>query len=309
VPEEAEFRADVADGSSNSSNSFNSCTPELLNSGTPLELLELLHHHSYFSACTTETGRLTMATAGVIAGIMILSKVDWTQVRIGRAELETLISTFFFTGQILVLDARRFFRNRTKMVSSVMFLLTGLVFAMVAILANHSFSSYKLAAGVGGQFYLIGILVIFCTLGSFNLMNRCQKYIPSSEAALIYTLEPVSTSLFATFLPALLGRLVGVAYENEPVTFTLLFGGGLILSANLLMQVWGHTPVAHAGETAGIDGRLKAFSRATHQWKLRHRLAPSAGRFASLSGAEGPEPPGHYTIGLRGCRKPTGHRR
>jgi drug/metabolite transporter (DMT)-like permease len=190
-----------------------------------------------------------LATAGVIAGIIILSKVDWTQVQIGRGELETLLSTFFFTGQILVLDARRFFRNRTKIVSSVMFLVTGLVFAVVAILANHSFSSYKLVAGINSQFYLIGILVIFCTLGSFNLMNRCQKYIPSSEAALIYTLEPVFTSLFATFLPALLGRLVGVGYENEPVTFTLLFGGGLILSANLLMQVWGHTPVAHAGET------------------------------------------------------------
>jgi drug/metabolite transporter (DMT)-like permease len=190
-----------------------------------------------------------LATAGVIGGIMILSKVDWTRIKIGRGELETLLSTFFFTGQILVLDARRFFRNRTKIVSSVMFLVTALVFAVMAILANHSFSSYKLIAGVGGQFYLIGILVIFCTLGSFNLMNRCQKYIPSSEAALIYTLEPVSTSLFATFLPALLGELVGVGYENEPVTFTLLIGGGLILSANLLMQVWGHTPVAHAGET------------------------------------------------------------
>jgi drug/metabolite transporter (DMT)-like permease len=190
-----------------------------------------------------------LATAGVIAGIMILSKIDWTQIRIGRGELETLLSTFFFTGQILVLDARCFFHNRTKTVSSIMFLVTGLVFAAVAILTNHSFDSYKLAAGITGQFYLIGILVLFCTLGSFNLMNRCQKYIPSSDAALIYTLEPVSTSLCATFLPAWLGRLVGVEYDNEPVTFTLLLGGGLILAANLLMQVLGRTPVAHAGET------------------------------------------------------------
>ena len=190
-----------------------------------------------------------VATAGVIAGIMILSRVDWKQIRIGRGELETLLSTFFFTGQILVLDARRFFQNRTKVVSSVMFLMTGLAFAAVAILANHDFASYKLALRISGQFSLIGILVLFCTLGSFNLMNRCQKYIPSSEAALIYTLEPVSTSLFATFLPALLARLVGIDYYNEPVTLTLLLGGGLILSANLFMQVWGNTPVAHAGET------------------------------------------------------------
>jgi drug/metabolite transporter (DMT)-like permease len=190
-----------------------------------------------------------IATGGVIAGIVILSKIDFGQFRIGRGEFETLLSTIFFTGQILVLDATRFFQNRTKMVSSVMFLTTGAVFALLAILSNHSIDSYKIAVGIGPQFYLIAILVIFCTLLAFNLMNRCQKYIPASEAALIYTLEPVSTSLFATFLPIWLSKLVGVEYANEQLSITLLIGGGLILLANLVMQIWGHTPVAHAGET------------------------------------------------------------
>ena len=190
-----------------------------------------------------------VATAGVIAGIVILSKIDWTQFRMGRGECETLLSTVFFTGQILVLDAPQFFQNRTKMVSSVMFLSTALVFAIVSILSNRSFDSYKVAAGIGEQFYLIAILVIFCTLLAFNLMNRCQKYIPASEAALIYTLEPVSTSLFATFLPIYFSKLVGIQYDNERLSVSLLIGGGLILAANLVMQIWGHTPVAHAGET------------------------------------------------------------
>jgi drug/metabolite transporter (DMT)-like permease len=190
-----------------------------------------------------------LATAGVLAGIAILSKIDWTQFRMGRGECETLLSTVFFTGQILVLDAPGFFQNRTKMVSTVMFFSTGVVFALVAVLSNHSIDSYKIAAGIGEQFYLIAILVVFCTLLAFNLMNRCQKYIPASEAALIYTLEPVSTSFFATFLPLGLSRLVGINYENEQLSTNLLIGGGLILAANLVMQVWGHTPVAHAGET------------------------------------------------------------
>jgi drug/metabolite transporter (DMT)-like permease len=190
-----------------------------------------------------------LATAGVVAGIAILSKIDWTQFRLGRGECETLLSTGFFTGQILVLDAPRFFQNRTKMVSSVMFLSAGLAFAMVAILSNHSIDSYKIAAGIGAQFYLIAILVVFCTLLAFNLMNRCQKYIPASEAALIYTMEPVSTSFFAIFLPLGLSRLVGIDYENEQLSLYLLIGGSLILAANLVMQIWGHTPVAHAGET------------------------------------------------------------
>ena len=190
-----------------------------------------------------------LATAGVVAGIAILSKLDWTQFRLGRGECETLLSTVFFTGQILVLDAPRFFQNRTKMVSSVMFLSAGLAFAIVAILSNRSINSYKIAAGIGEQFYLIAILVVFCTLLAFNLMNRCQKYIPASEAALIYTMEPVSTSFFAIFLPLGLSQLVGIDYENEHLSMYLLIGGGLILAANLVMQIWGHTPVAHAGET------------------------------------------------------------
>ena len=190
-----------------------------------------------------------LATAGVVAGIVVLSKIDWGHFRMGRGELETLISTLFFTGQILVLDAAQYFQNRTKVVSSIMFLTTGLVFTLVLILSNHSFSSYQAAARVEGQFYLLAILVFFCTLLAFNLMNRCQKYIPASEAALIYTMEPVSTSVFATFLPAWLSQLVGIRYENEQVSVSLLIGGGLILAANLVMQIWGHTRIAHAGET------------------------------------------------------------
>jgi drug/metabolite transporter (DMT)-like permease len=190
-----------------------------------------------------------LATAGVVAGILVLSKIDWRQFRIGRGEFETLISTLFFTGQILVLGASQYFQNRTKVVSTIMFLTTGLVFTLVTFLSGHSLDSYKTATRVDGQFYLLAILIFFCTLLAFNLMNRCQKYIPSSEAALIYTMEPVSTSVFATFLPGWLSQLVGIRYENEQVSASLLIGGGLILAANLIMQIWGHTPVAHAGET------------------------------------------------------------
>jgi len=55
--------------------------------------------------------------------------------------------------------------------------------------------------------------------------------------------------VFATFLPAWLSQLVGIRYENEQVSVSLLVGGGLILAANLVMQIWGHTRIAHAGET------------------------------------------------------------
>src|SRR5258708_3842028 len=79
----------------------------------------------------------------------ILSKIDRTQFRMDRGECETLLRIVFYTVQILVFAAPGFFQNRTKMVSTVMFFSTGVVFASVAVLSNHSIDSYKIAAGIG----------------------------------------------------------------------------------------------------------------------------------------------------------------
>src|SRR5258708_38476275 len=61
-----------------------------------------------------------LATAGVLAGIAIFSKIDWAQFRMGRRECETLLCTVFFTGQILGFDRRCFFLNPTHFCSPTM---------------------------------------------------------------------------------------------------------------------------------------------------------------------------------------------
>jgi drug/metabolite transporter (DMT)-like permease len=79
----------------------------------------------------------------------------------------------------------------------------------------------------------MAILIGPCTLLAFLLMNRWQRHVSPSLAALIYCLEPVFASLLALFLPGWFSHWMGLPYENEVLTSQLLLGGGLILLANL----------------------------------------------------------------------------
>jgi drug/metabolite transporter (DMT)-like permease len=82
----------------------------------------------------------------------------------------------------------------------------------------------------------LAVLVILCTLGAYTLMNRWQPYVTSTEAGLIYCLEPVLASLLALFVPFWLSRWAGISYANEHLTARLLLGGGLVTAANVLLQ-------------------------------------------------------------------------
>ena len=90
-------------------------------------------------------------------------------------------------------------------------------------------------AGVNVE--VVGLLTLFCTLGSFTLMVRWQPHITATEAGLIYCIEPVFASVMALFLPALFSRWAGFDYANETLTWQLLVGGGLITLANVLLQL------------------------------------------------------------------------
>jgi drug/metabolite transporter (DMT)-like permease len=80
-------------------------------------------------------------------------------------------------------------------------------------------------------------LTVFCTLGSFSLMNAWQPKITATEAGLVYCVEPIFGSLMALFLPAMLSVWAGIHYANEQATFHLLVGGGLITAANILITL------------------------------------------------------------------------
>ena len=217
-------------------------------------LLPLYH----FSRNRTAPGfRDLLAIFMVVTGIGILANVDWSTFRIGRGELETLVSAVFFTFQILWLERPVFRPNRTRMVSTTMFLSMGLIFCLAALCIRPERMNYATAIDSFTKIFLTFLLVFFCTLLAFNLMNHCQPAITSTEAGIVYTTEPLFTTVFALFLPAQLSVLAHINYANERFSLAVVSGGGLILLANLLLQIRGRKaipPVAEVRTTpAGIQ--------------------------------------------------------
>jgi len=64
----------------------------------------------------------------VLAGVAVLGRFDWREMRMGRGEWETLLSSLFFMGQILWLEKREFAANRALKVTLVMFATEAVVF-------------------------------------------------------------------------------------------------------------------------------------------------------------------------------------
>jgi drug/metabolite transporter (DMT)-like permease len=173
----------------------------------------------------------------VLAGAAILANFDFRELKIGRGEAETLLAAVFFAGQILWLEKPEFRENRTSHFTVVMFLGTALLALPVAVFYAPDAPSFFKAYDDLPVILMMAALILFCTIGSYGLMNIWQRHITATEAGLIYCLEPVAASAFALFLPGWLSGVAGIQYANEYITRDLVVGGGLILAANVLIQI------------------------------------------------------------------------
>jgi len=173
----------------------------------------------------------------VLAGVAILGRFDFHSMRLGRGELETLLCSVFFMWQILALEDKRAFANRVMPVTMVMFAVDALAFTVMALFTAPHLSNVLVPWTSVSWLAFTVILTAFCTLGSFTIMNKWQPKITATEAGLIYCFEPIFGSVMALFLPAIFSVWAGIHYANEPVTWHLLVGGGLITLANVLIQL------------------------------------------------------------------------
>jgi drug/metabolite transporter (DMT)-like permease len=172
----------------------------------------------------------------VLAGVAVLAKVNLHSFKLGRGEMETLLASLMFTGQILSLEQPRYAENRSTNFSIVMFLLMALLSApLVWATAPNDAACLHAYASLPTCGFL-AMLVLLCTLISYTVMNRWQKHVTATEAGLIYCIEPVCASLLALFLPGIFSAWAGIQYANEEFTSRLLIGGGLITAANVLLQ-------------------------------------------------------------------------
>ena len=173
----------------------------------------------------------------VLAGVAILGRFDFRALRLGRGELETLLSSGFFMWQIFVLEDRACAANRALPVTAVMFATEGVLFTGMALGTAPSPADCLVPWTSGPWLGFTALLTVICTFGAFLLMVKWQPKITATEAGLVYCFEPVFASVMALFLPALFSRWVGFDYANETLTWRLLAGGGLITLANILLQL------------------------------------------------------------------------
>jgi drug/metabolite transporter (DMT)-like permease len=173
----------------------------------------------------------------VIAGVAVLSNIDWQVLHIGRGELETLIASTIFTGQILWLQRPKFAVNNVNHFTLVMFVVTALVCLPVALMTGGSVGPWVQSYSTLPMTAFTVILAVACTLGGYLLMNYWQPRVTATQAGLLYCLEPIFASLFAMFLPGWFSTMSGISYPNEQIGWRLLIGGSLITVANVLMQL------------------------------------------------------------------------
>lgn len=178
---------------------------------------------------------LLLSCAMVIAGVAVLSKFNWGEMRLGRGEWEAIIASIFFTAQILWLERSKFSQNNINHVTVIMFVVNLLSILPMFFLTKPSWTEVVLVCNSIPVLLLYAILTLFCTLAAYTMMNYWQPHIDATRAGLIYCAEPVFASLFALFIPQWFSNFAGVNYANEKVTTHLLIGGGLITAANVLI--------------------------------------------------------------------------
>ncbi len=187
---------------------------------------------------------LTVVTTPVVGRMLFRESVSWANLAgaavaaagiyfltnptgggFGRGEFITTLSVVAFAFQIQVVNVVTR-RSSPGAVTLVMFL--------CAVL----FSGLTLAAlGVGPALLARALLApdaawsvaynaVACSVVAITLMNRFQRDLPPTRAAVIYTLEPVFAGVFAA------------AYGGEDMTFRKLAGGAIVIAGNLLCEVF-----------------------------------------------------------------------
>ena len=181
--------------------------------------------------------KTVLCVLGSATGLAVLSGFDWVGLRLGRGETETLMAACSFAVQILCLDSKAYRANRPRVVTMIMFACVAALLVPVALFTMRRPSEARHLFATPIAFALLFVLSVPCTVIAFSLMNRYQPEVSASEAGIIYGAEPLFASVFALFLPASFGKWAGVEYRNEALDSRLLVGGGLVVFANLLLQL------------------------------------------------------------------------
>lgn len=182
--------------------------------------------------------RLSAAFNGALllgfVGIYLISGLDLSKMSLGRGEAETLIAACFFTLQILLIESRRWGHLVTPHSTWVMFLFFALINLPFFNWAHLCVGGMS-AANPWMLLFFVSVLVIFCSLLPYALMNLWQAKISGTEATFIYSLEALFTIGFNFIWIPILFQLGGYQLSLEIPTLRFSIGALLLILANVFL--------------------------------------------------------------------------
>src|SRR5208283_84740 len=104
----------------------------------------------------------------VLAGVAVLSRLDLRDLHLGRGEIETLVSSLFFMGQILLLDRSEFVANRPVQMTFVMFATEAIVSLVLVAAAGPRLADIPVLLSSAPWLGFTVALTLFCTVGAFT---------------------------------------------------------------------------------------------------------------------------------------------
>ena len=185
--------------------------------------------------CRWPSRRVVVACGLVLAGAALLSPNFLRHFSFGPGEVVTILSTGFFAGQIVWVERPIFAENRAVLVTMLMFALMGVVFGLGYALQGGTPDLTQQLFTPAAVWQMFLVLLFPCTIFTFLVMNAWQRWVSATEAGLIYCIEPVIAAILSAFLPGWISRYAGIDYANEPLRWTLLIGGALIVGATILV--------------------------------------------------------------------------
>lgn len=181
------------------------------------------------------TLRVVVACILVLNGAAMLSPGLWRNLVPGPGELVIVVSTFFMACQIVWVERPLYVENRPGVVTLIMFAFLAVMFAGGFFVIGGTTGDVVQMFGTPVLGTLTLTLVLLCTVFNFLVMNAWQRWVSATEAGLIYCIEPVIAAALSSFLPGWISHFASINYGNETLTWTLLVGGLLIVSATILV--------------------------------------------------------------------------
>ena len=185
------------------------------------------------------TPALLAGAAVSVVGVYFLTAPEGG---IGRGEWLTLLCALAFAVQIQLTNVVTR-RHEPEAITTVMFS-CAVVFSG-ALLAVHGVEPRALLDGLRNPRALWSILytAVFCSVLAIWVLNRFQREITPTRAAVLYMLEPLFAAAF------------GATAGGERLESRALAGGAIILGGNLLCELWGRRTLSSSSPTAAPPPR------------------------------------------------------